>query len=69
MRFIEMLIRESNTENDEQVADIQKCVCELIQTQGSYLFILFLIIEFRKSRTIKENSRIVGQLCNQMLIF
>ena len=69
MRFIEMISRESNIENDEQVAGIQKCECELIQTQGSYMFILFLIIEFRKSRTIKGNSRTVGQLCNQMLIF
>jgi len=32
-------------------------------------FILYSLFEFKKSRTIKGNSRIVGQLCNQMLIF
>ena len=57
---------ESNIiENDKQVAGIQKCECELIQTQGSYMFILFLIIEFRKSCTINgkfENSWSIVQL-------
>ena len=41
MRFIEMIGRESNIEDDEQVAGTQNCECELIPTQGSFIFISF----------------------------
>jgi len=41
MRFIEIISRESNIEDDEQVAGTQNCECELIPTQGSFIFIYF----------------------------
>jgi hypothetical protein len=41
----------------------------VVLTQWRFKFFYILNIEFRKSYTIKEDSRTVGQVCNQMLIF
>jgi hypothetical protein len=39
--FIEMIRRESNIEDNEQVVGTQNCECELIPTHGSFIFIFF----------------------------
>jgi hypothetical protein len=67
MRFIKMTSRETKIKDDIQVAGTPNYKSWLVSTQGG-LISFILHIEFRKSCTIKRDSRIVGQLCNQMLI-